>query len=486
MVDPARLRLREAILRTDFLAFYEKCFQTLKPGLDFQSNWHLEHIGYQLERVRAGDEHRLVINVPPRSGKSLLASVAWPMFLLGNSPAGEILALSHTESLAREFALMRRTIAEAGWYQKLYPDLKFKRLRNLDIETTAGGRIAALGVGGAILGRGADVIILDDPMQGSAAWSEVERRRFADFYDNTLFGRLNNKKTGAIIVVMQRLHEEDATAHVMANADFTQVVLPAIATEDASFTLSDVPGDFYHRVAGEVLDPAREDREVLEQIRRIQGATHFQAQYQQEPVPASGNAISRDWLRFYDEAPLGFDRIAVSWDTASTIEETSDYSVGTVWGAKGFDFYLLDVARGKFEFPDLRRRIIELHNRWEAHLTLIEDTELGRALVQDLRSAGDLYAILDDPAEGKQARLLAQSARFETGQVHLPRNAPWLGEYVSELLAFPRGRHDDQVDSTSQGLKHLTRWTNGWFPRDRPARERPSRGRPRPQGAPRR
>jgi predicted phage terminase large subunit-like protein len=146
----------------------------------------------------------------------------------------------------------------------------------------------------------------------------------------------------------------------------------------------------------------------------------------------------------------------VSWDTASTLGESSDYSVGTVWGAKGLDFYLLDLVRGRFEVPELRREVLRLSKAWRANQTVIEDTEIGRAIMQDMRRSGELRPILQRPRYDKEARFLAQSARFEAGQVHVPRDAPWLAGWMDELLAFPNGRHDDQVDSTSQALDYLT------------------------------
>jgi predicted phage terminase large subunit-like protein len=484
MVDPSRLRLQQALLRTDFSAFYAKSFVTLKPGIDFQDQWLHQHMAWALERVRRGDERRLVINVAPRSGKSLLTSVAWPMFVLGHDPSCEILAISHTDSLARDFSLMRRAIGQQPWYRQLFPELRFKRTRNMDLETTAGGRIFASGVSGAVLGKGADLIILDDPQQGSAATSEAERRRFNEFYDNTLIGRLNNKSEGAIVLAAQRLHQDDATAHLAESDDFAVIRLPAIATEAGRFQLSHVPGDVYRRRAGEVLDPVREPMEVLEQIRRVQGHMYFQAQYQQEPVPAGGNLIQRAWLRYYDQAPSPLDRRIVSWDTASTLGEASDYSVGTVWGAKGLDFYLLDIVRDRLRATDLRRHIVTLHERWEADITLIEDTELGRAITHELHDSRTLRPILWKPIGSKQARMEAQAARFETGQVHFPRHHPALGEYEGEILAFPSGRHDDQVDSTSQALHYLTR--NAAIHLPRPAEARRPQSRPRPPGSPQR
>jgi predicted phage terminase large subunit-like protein len=163
-----------------------------------------------------------------------------------------------------------------------------------------------------------------------------------------------------------------------------------------------------------------------------------------------------------------------SWDTASTLSETADYSVGTVWGAKGLEFYLLDRVRGRFEVPALRQQITALAQRWKVDQTIVEDGDMGRAIVQDLRRSGSYDILLKKVRLDKQARFLMQSARFESGQVHVPQDAPWLAEWLDELLAFPNGRHDDQVDSTSQALDYLSARMHP-LQAERQLRERPQR-----------
>ncbi len=461
MADSARLA--EAILRRDMQAFLERTFATLEPGTPFSHNWHYEHLCWALSRVASGKVLRLIINVPPRSGKSILASVAWPMFLLGHDPARRIICVSHTEDLARKFSIDRRTIALSSWYQRLFPAMRLAsaRPRDLELKTTLQGSCFATGVGGAVLGRGAEFIVIDDPIKALDALSKAERRRVTEFYDNTLLTRLNDKAKGVIVIVMQRLHEDDLVGHVLERDDWEVISLPALATEETVHQLSDDPQDLHRRWVGDVLHPARESRDILEQVRRAQGSLLFQAQYQQTPVPPGGNVIRRDWLRYYDDddRPEDFERVVVSWDTASTLGENSDWSVGTVWGSVGLDYYLLDVVRDRLEVPDLRRSIVRLSRYWEADATVIEDTELGRAIAQDLRIREQVRPIMKRPIFDKEARLLAQAARFEAGQVFLSRDAPWLAEYLNELLAFPHGRHDDQVDSTSQALLWLTSHT---------------------------
>jgi phage terminase large subunit-like protein len=269
------------------------------------------------------------------------------------------------------------------------------------------------GVGGAVLGRGADLIVIDDPIKALDALWEAERRRVWEFYSGTLCTRLDDKQNGAIVIIMQRLHTEDLVGRLLdLEAEAWEVVsIPAIATEDKSYQLSDTPDDIYFRPAGEVLHKEREPLPVLDEIRRAQGSLNFSAQYQQAPVAPGGNVIRRDWLRYYATPPARFDRIIVSWDTASTLSETSDWSAGTVWGAVGLDFYLLEVVRQRLESPELRRAIIALHTRYQAAVTLIEETELGRALAQDLHRTGHLRSLTFHPERDKLARLLAQAAR---------------------------------------------------------------------------
>jgi predicted phage terminase large subunit-like protein len=471
-------RVLRAALRQHLPAFVEKVFHTLEPGTDFQHNWHIDHLCWQLARVADGEVRRLIINVPPRSMKSITASVAFPAWVLGRDPTQRLICVSYAEDLARKLSVDTRTVLESPWYRALFPKMQLasKRPRNTELITTQQGYRFAAGVGGAVLGRGADLIIVDDPIKATDALSAAERRRVAEFYDNTLFTRLNDKQRGGIVIIMQRLHQDDLVGHVLERDSWEVVSIPATATETKTYRLSEQPGHVYRREAGEVLQDSREPRAILEQVRRSQGSLTFSAQYQQAPVPAEGNIVRREWLRFYTDPPSSFDFRIASWDTASTLSESADYSVGTVWGAKGLDFYLLDLVRGRFEVPELRREVVRLARSWGVDQSVIEDSDIGRAIVQDLRRSGEYAAVLKRPRFDKEARFLAQSARFEAGQVHVPVEAPWLAGWLEELLAFPNGRHDDQVDSTSQALDVLSartlplaRGREGWVrPPDRP------------------
>ena len=453
-------RVARALYRQDLTSFVERVFRTLEPGKSYHHNWHIDHVTWQLKRVARGEIKRLIINVPPRSMKSIMVSVAFTAWTLGRNPAKRIIAVSYADELARKLAIDTCTVFQSDWYRAVFPAMQPRSTvqRHHEFVTGQHGYRYASGIGGAILGRGADLIVIDDPIKALDALWEAERRHVWEFYSGTLCTRLDDKQNGAIVIIMQRLHMEDLVGRLLdlEGESWEVVSIPAIATEDKILRLSDAPGDIYFRPAGEVLHEEREPMHVLEEIRRAQGSLNFSAQYQQAPVPPGGNVIRRDWLRYYTTQPTQFDRIIASWDTASTLSETSDWSVGTVWGAAGLDFYLLDVFRQRLESPELRRAIIDLHTRYHAAATLIEETELGRALAQDLYRTGHLRAITLHPERDKLARLLAQAARFEAGQVHVPENAPWLATYLNELLGFPNTPHDDQVDSTSQALNWLT------------------------------
>jgi predicted phage terminase large subunit-like protein len=466
----------DALLRTDLSSFVEKCFAEIVQGKPYSHNWHIDAITHQLSRIQTGELRRLIVNIPPRHLKSLTVTSAYTAWALGHDPTKKIICVSHSKDLSRDHANDFLRIVESPWYRRLFPALQVAKRghRVTELKTSKGGFRLATSIGGAVLGRGADLIVIDDPIQPLAALSNAERARTKTFYDQTLFTRLNDKRTGAIVLVMQRLHEDDLAAHVERIDDWEKLAIPAIAERAETYVTGPARSDRYRRTVGNILHPDREDRETLDHIRRVMGSRGFQAQYQQEPVPLDGSVIKRSWIRYYDEVPEAFDRIVASWDTASTIGSTSDYSVGTLWGLAGSNYYLLDLIRGQFEFTALRQRVIALHRRRPETVTLIEETDLGRALLHDLRDNHELRPILEPPLFDKVARMEAQSARFEAGDVLLPRDVPWLDDYVAELLAFPNGSHDDQVDSTSQALRYLTRRRGQLELTRPPGRQRPS------------
>lgn len=315
-------------------------------------------------------------------------------------------------------------------------------------------------VGGVLTGRGADVIILDDPLKPDEALSETRRTSVNDWYDNTLVSRLNSKEHGIIIIVMQRLHQDDLVGHVLGQQEWEVLSFPAIAEEDEVHLIENPWGRRrFERKAGEVLQPDRESRLTLENIRGTIGGYNFASQYQQCPTPLGGAVVKTEWLKYYDpgDLPERFFCVLQSWDTANKSGELNDFSVCTTWGAAFDRYYLLDVFRRRLDYPALKRAVHEQARQHGAEIVLIEDKASGTQLIQDLQVEGLFGVKPYEPLPGndKVLRLYAQTAEFESGRVLLPRSAPWLEEYVREITAFPGSKYDDQVDSTTQALDHL-------------------------------
>jgi predicted phage terminase large subunit-like protein len=446
----------DTLLRLDFVSFAQRCFRELSPRAQFAMNWHIEIIAAKLMALRAGKIRRLIINMPPRYLKSLLASVAFPAWCLGHDAAAQILCVSYAQELADKLSRDCRRILTSDWYRRIFPTrLSQERQAVPEFETTAQGCRLATSVGGVLTGRGADLIIIDDPLKPEQALSQTQRRAANEWFDHTLYSRLNDKLAGATVVIMHRLHEDDLVGHVMAQEDWEVVSFPAIAEDHETQLVDTVWGPkLLTRRQGEALHPAREPLAMLEHLRQMIGEYNFAGQYQQAPTPLGGGLVKAAWFKHYGARalPPSFDRIVQSWDTANKATELSDYSVCTTWGIAGKDLYLIDLLRRRMEYPELKREVRAEYERFRPSVVLIEDKASGTQLIQELTQEG-LYAITRyHPQTDKVMRMHAQTAMIENGFVHLPDTAPWLAPYLHEMTVFPHGKHDDQVDSTAQLL----------------------------------
>lgn len=451
----SRQREFEALLRNDLRAFIEKVFTALSPGQRYVWSWHIDAIAYQLQRVLRGEICRLIINMPPRSLKSIAASVAFPAFVLGQDPTRRIICVSYSGDLAKKHSNDFRAILEAPWYRSLFPNTRIGTFKNTEteIELTERGNRLATSVGGTLTGRGGHLIIIDDPLKPDDAMSETKRTSANLWFNTTLLSRLDDKRTGAIIVVMQRVHMDDLTGFLLKQSDQWEVLcLPAVADIEQIIPLSS--HRYYRRPIGEALSPEREPLEVLEGLKSQLGSYAFAAQYQQSPIPPGGAMINPAWIGRYTEAPREFQRrmILQSWDTANKGGPNNDWSVCTTWTfGKDRKCYLIDVFRRQLDYPALKAHAQRLAKNWSATRVLIEDTGVGTSLIQELK--GRVSGVIAVKPEGdKESRMAAVSAKFEAGEVLFPESAPWLADLEAELFAFPVGRYDDQVDSISQAL----------------------------------
>ena len=439
----------QVLLANNLTSFTEFAFGVVRPGVVFKPNWHFEAVTEKLSQVAKGDVRRLIITLPPRMLKSLCASVALPAWFLGRHPSERVVVVSYSDVLARTHANDFRLLVKNPIYQATFPGMRLQRDTDREIITTKRGKRIATSLEGTLTGLGGNLIIIDDPLKLGDAMSESVRARVIEWYRSTLLSRADDKTAARIVLVMQRVHQDDLAGYLQEQGGFEVLNLPAIAQRDETYELGD--GRLYKRRKGELLHPEHEPADVLAELKREMGPIAFSAQYQQSPIPPGGTIIKRKWLTTYDEVQSQpGDRIIMSWDIALSETESGDYSVCVVLLQRGEVFYVREVVRGRFPFDTLKQKVMEVRRRYPSATLLIEDSPISRGLIQNLRDKS-INVTPYTPDTDKRARVIAQSDLFAGGSVRFPRHAAWLEELSAELLAFP-GRHDDQVDALTQGL----------------------------------
>lgn len=451
-------RMLDMAMRNDLVSFIHKVTNMLNPAAPYLDNWHVAAIARRLEQVRCGKIRRLIICLPPRSLKSIIASVAFPAWVLGLEPWRKIVSITYSSTLAAKYANDFRLVVGSPSYQRAFPNTRVSRHKDTEIETvfTAGGYRFGTSTTGTITGRGGDIVVCDDPIKSQDVWSNVKREANNKLFRETILSRLDDKQTGAIVVVMQRLHANDFVGALLeASDDWTVLNFPAIAERDERIQIGD--DEYYHRKAGEPLHAEREPLSVLQQIRQEMGPDAWAAQYQQDPVPPGGLIINRDWLRFHKIKilePSHRHRIFQSWDTAGKVGPRNSFSVCTTWLVENDNYYLIDLVRGRFDYPMLEDTAINLAKKYKPYRILIEDASTGQALAPSLRKAVPCAVVLVPVQLDKVSRLFLQQGKFASGRVFFPENAHFLAELLKELLSFPQSKTTDQVDSISQALAY--------------------------------
>ena len=446
-------KILQAAMRTDFFSFVQKSFYEVDNSQTFILAAYLKIMTDKLQQCAEGKIKRLIINIPPRKLKSNLASIALPAWLLGRNPNERIICVSYSQELANKFSRDRKKLMNSDFYKetfstRLNPD---KQTENL-LETTKNGYCYATSVGGTLTGFGGTYIIIDDPIKANDALSQVMRESVNEWYDNTLSSRLDNKNEGVIILVMQRLHLDDLTAHLLKQDGWEVLSLPAIATSDKTFTLSN--GKEITIKAGEVLCPEIEPLEEVLKLQKTMSNYNFNAQYLQEPIPEKGNIIDFSRFKYFDTVPPG-GTVFQSWDIAFKTGRNNDYTICITAIEYEGNTYITDIYRDKIDIANLPLEIISRSQMFQCRNIIIEATTSTELLLQTLAQRG-IYPIKYTPKDSKEIRANYASEPLEYGQVFLKRNAQCLDDFRSEILAFPHGRHDDQVDAFSQliiGLK---------------------------------
>lgn len=439
-----------ALLRQRFDLFLRFAFREIAGNRTFSAGWHIDAIEHQLHRLREGDAKQLIVTIPPRHLKSIMISVAWVAWMLGREPHTRFTCASYALELSEKYARDCLKIMESAWYRKAFPNVRFTKRALLDFETHAGGGRLSTSIGGVLTGRGGDWIIVDDPMKADDAFSETVRAATQRWFSNTLLQRADDDKT-RFIVVMQRLHEDDLAGHLLRQGDWEELRLAAIATSDERVALTN--GRYHQRREGSAILAQRQSLAYLN-ARKARDPYVFAAQFQQDPIGQIGAFVNPNWFGIYDDPPRS-GIIVQSWDTATKSTVRSDWSVGITALFYQGRFYILDVYRKRVEFGELLAAVRESCIFWGVDRLLIEDAASGQQLIQQLRSEprhGVPLPIAITPSQNKLVRFEAQASRIEAGQVVLPRAAPWLPDFVTEISRFPGTRYDDQADALAQML----------------------------------
>jgi len=449
------------LCRRDFLSFVREAWPVIEPGVQYQHNWHIELICDYLQQVFRGEITRLVINVPYRSMKSTLCSVMFPAWVWINDRSKQFLTGSHKEDLAVRDAVKTRRLIQSRWFQDRWGDeIVFTSDQNQKrrYEISGTGQRIIFGMSGGISGEGGDIMIIDDPHDAKKAmYSEAERLGALDTFDNSLSTRLNDPKKSAIIIIQQRVHQDDLTGHVIAkgNGDWIHVRIPF------KYEMQDAMEEDPRKEEGEFYWGDRFGETFYEEAQRFLGSYGVACQLQQRPAPLEGAIVEMQWFKRYQYLPEKGQWVMLiqAWDTSQKADELTNapWVCGT-WLITYHEYYLVDVFRDWLNYPAGKKALIAQVNKCQLLLgnkpnaIVIEDKSTGSSLLQE---AEGLPVIAFEPESDKVTRLATESPAIEAGMVYLPNEAPWLTEFELEMQNFPNTAYKDQADMVSMALKYL-------------------------------
>lgn len=439
-------------------------FPRLAPEAEFSRALHFRALACTLERVANGEIRRLLIAIPPRHGKSLLASVALPAWILGRDPTRKIICASYGDQLSRDFSNRFRDLMWSPAYQAVFPQavIAANGASLSEVRTTQKGYWLATTVQGPVTGKGAHVIVVDDPFKAAEAASEATRNAVYDWFKGSLMTRFDKPAEGAMVVVMQRLHQDDLIGRLLDEGGWDYLAMPGECLERAVFDLGG--GETWTLNPGDLLYPERFDRAALDQLLLDLGEVQYNAQILQRPSPPGGMLFRLKHFQRYQTLPGYFETIVQSWDPALVDTETAAFSVCTTWGVLGRKLCLIDVLRKRLDFHKIEPAILHMREKYKARCVILETAGVGAAIGNSLlkREGARQWLCPHAPKLGKVERALAQTPKVERKRVYLPVAAPWLETFEAEVAGFPASKYCDQVDSMVQFLRlldHRNRWT---------------------------
>jgi predicted phage terminase large subunit-like protein len=440
----------EALLRQNFLSFARLAIRELE-GTKLGRDPYLGYLARELELFAERQTNRLIINLPPGHGKSLLASVCLTAWLLAHDPCLKVIIVTHTEHLSKTIARNIRSILRSSWFKEVFgPRIKKGHAEVTDFGTTAGGCVFVTSFGGGFTGRRADVIIVDDPHDIGDDPQQIEGT--IESFHGVVMSRLNDRKAGRVLIVAHRVHEHDLSADLLQTRKWTHVVLPLITTRDRIYTTT--AGEWCRR-AGDILRPDVFGPDEIAELREKCFNPGFEMLYQQDVDAIALPAIRPDHFGSFTPSTLPCGPIVLSVDPGITNRKRSAYSVIQVWKLASSNYYLLGQFRQQTKYADLRENLRLLRKRCRPVAILVEHTANGPALISDLDGKlGKLIIPVEPDGRSKAARLGRHADLIIGKRIWLPAGAEWRDDFINEFVEFPNGKFTDQVDATTQFLDH--------------------------------
>ena len=462
---------KSQVLNLTLKEFVEQAWRLLEPVSTLVWNWHLDLICEYLTLIRdgqfknvCGDLEGIIFNVPPRTMKSLLITVFFPIWVWTTDPSRRFMFVSYSEKLSTQHSVFRRSIIGSPWYQEEWGSV-FSLSRDQNVkshyENSSRGTMFSTGMQATATGMGGDILIFDDPLNPEQAISQVEREAVNLRFDTTFRSRINDPATGVKIIIMQRLHELDLTGHVLAreSSRWKHVSLPAVAEKDQHWKFPESK-EIVNQKAGQLLWPARLPQSFLDSQRIGMGSWAFNGQYLQTPAPLDGGIVKRQWVRFYRQLPEKFEFMVQSWDCTFSGGQENDFVAGQVWARFGGKYFMLPYRTyDRLDFGPTMAAIKACHAKFpQANAVLIEDKANGPAIISELqKEIAGVVAV--NPEGGKLARAQATAPLWESGSIELPDpqifGCNWIEDYLHNICTFPKAAHDDDVDATSQALIYM-------------------------------
>ncbi len=462
MKIPTRIELERELCHRSFAEFCKRAWHVLEPAMPIAWGWALDAMCEHLEAVHWGEIKRLLINVPPGMMKSLMTGVFFPAWEWGpcGAPHLRYLTTAHKEALAIRDNLKCRRLIQSEWYQARWPvKLAGDQNAKTKFENEATGFRESMAFGSLTGSRG-DRIIIDDPLSVDAAFSQALLYAAESTFLEAVPSRVNSAES-AIIVIMQRLHERDTSGVILAkDLGYEHLMLP-MRFESSRRCRTSIGFEDPRQKDGELLFPERFSETQVQELERTMGGYAVAGQLQQRPVPRGGGLFKRSWISFWTQGtlPAKWDSLLLSWDMTFKDSAKSDFVVGQVWGKAGETYYLLDQVRGRWDFVKTLEQFLAQRDKWpKASRRLVEDKANGSAVIATLKkNVGGIIPIT--PKESKEARAASVTPLWESHNVLIPdpAAAPWVeADFIPELMAFPAGAHDDQVDAMTQAVTYLS------------------------------